>query len=73
MQLPSGKTMRTLKGGRKSQAGEHCAGAKSRKRMRLDGSLDPYQKRVFFVSEPTSSMYDVVKGGFQRKNLLGNS
>ena len=65
--------MRTLKGGRKSQAGEHIVGAIPRRKPVLDNAPDPYQKREFFVSEPTSVLYDSVRGGFQRKNLLGKA
>jgi hypothetical protein len=65
--------MRKLKGGQKSHAGAKYTFRVPGKRTVLDNSPDPYQKRAFFASEPTSNLYDVVKGGFQRKNLLGKA
>ena len=65
--------MRKLTGGPKSHAGEKYTFRVPGKRAALNNSPDPYQKRVFFVSEPTRALYDSARGGFQRKNLLGNS
>jgi len=65
--------MRTLKGGRKSQAGEHSIGVIPRRKPVLDNTPDPYQKRVFYAGQPDSTLYDSVRGGFQKKNLLGKA
>ena len=65
--------MRKLSGGPKPHAGAKYTFKAARKRAVLDNSPDPYQKREFFVSEPTRALYDSVRGGFQRKSLLGSA
>ena len=65
--------MRKLSGGPKPHAGSKYTFRVPGKRMGLDNTPDPYRKDSFFVSDPSPLLYDSVRGGFQRKALLGKT